>query len=72
MSTAPQGQALKGQALKGQGLQGQGLQGQRQQAQRREADHAPAVRDIRSPGLNWNLDDQLLSGLLGRAPELIA
>ncbi len=48
MSSAPQGQWLKGQRL---------------QAQRGEADRAPAVRNIRIPGLNW---------VLGRALELIA
>ena len=57
MSTAPQGQWPQGSWL---------------QAQRREADHAPAVRDIRVPGLNWVLDDELPSGILGRALELIA
>ncbi|MET4096865.1 aminoglycoside phosphotransferase family protein [Arthrobacter sp. UYCu712] len=44
--------------------QGQWLQGHRLQAQRREADRALAARDTRIPGLNWVLDDELLSGLL--------
>jgi hypothetical protein len=49
------------------------------QAQRREADRALAVSAFRIQGLNWVLDDELLSELLDRpdwhirrAPELIA
>jgi Phosphotransferase enzyme family len=41
------------------------LQGQWLQAQRREADRALAARDTRIPALNWVLDDEMLSGLLG-------
>lgn len=41
------------------------LQGQRLQAQRREADLALAARERRIPALNWVLDDELLSGLVG-------
>ena len=37
-------------------------QGQVLQAQRRDADRALAARDARIPGLNWVLDDGLLSG----------
>ena len=46
-------------------LQGQGLQ-----AQRREADRALAARDPRIPGLNWVLDDELLSELLGESVRI--
>ncbi|MGY2744910.1 phosphotransferase family protein [Pseudarthrobacter sp. O4] len=46
-------------------LQGQGQEGQGLQAQRREADRALAARDTRIPALNWVLDDELLSELLG-------
>lgn len=45
-------------------LQGQNQQGQ-WQAQRREADRALAARDTRIPALNWVLDDELLSELIG-------
>ena len=55
MSTAPQGQWLQGQWL---------------QAQRREADRALAARDARIPGLNWLLDDELLSELLGESVRI--
>jgi hypothetical protein len=41
------------------------LQGQRLPAQRGEADRALAARDSRIPALNWVLDDELLSELLG-------
>lgn len=41
------------------------LQGEWLQAQRREADRALAARDIRIPALNWLLDDELLSELIG-------
>lgn len=37
------------------------------QAQRREADRALAARDPWIPGLNWVLDDELLSELLGES-----
>lgn len=60
MSTAPQGQQLQGQQLQGQWLQ----------AQRREADRALAARDALIPGLNWVLDDELLSGLLGESVQI--
>ena len=56
MSTAPQGQRLQGQWL---------------QAQRRDADRALAARDARIPGLNWVLDDELLSELLGESVQII-
>ncbi|WP_026538099.1 phosphotransferase family protein [Arthrobacter sp. 9MFCol3.1] len=59
MSTAPQGERLQGELLQG------WLQGEELQPQRREADRALAARDPRIPGLNWVLDDELLSELLG-------
>jgi hypothetical protein len=40
------------------------------QAQRREADRALAARDTRIPALNWVLDDELLSGLLGESVRI--
>ncbi|MDF9752515.1 aminoglycoside phosphotransferase family protein [Arthrobacter sp. ES3-54] len=40
------------------------------QAQRREADRALAARDARIPGLNWVLDDGLLSELLGESVRI--
>ena len=40
------------------------------QAQRREADRAVAARDARIPGLNWVLDDELLSELLGESVRI--
>jgi hypothetical protein len=40
------------------------------QAQRREADRALAARDARIPGLNWVLDDELLSELLGEGVRI--
>lgn len=40
------------------------------QAQRREADRALAARDTRVPGLNWVLDDELLSELLGESVRI--
>lgn len=61
MSTAPQGQWLQGERLQGQWLQ----------AQRREADRALAAFDARIPGLNWVLDDELLSELLGENVRII-
>ena len=64
MSTAPQGQRLQGPRLPG-WLQGRGLQ-----PQRREADRALAARDPRIPGLNWVLDDELLSELLGESVRI--
>jgi len=51
--------------------QGQRLQGQWLQAQRRDADRALAARDARIPGLNWVLDDELLSELLGESVQII-
>ncbi|CAH0275124.1 hypothetical protein SRABI26_03777 [Arthrobacter sp. Bi26] len=60
MSIAPQGQRLQGQRLQGQWLQ----------PQRREADRALAARDTRIPGLNWVLDDELLSELLGESVRI--
>ena len=51
--------------------QGQRLQGQWLQAQRRDADRALAARDPRIPGLNWVLDDELLSELLGESVQII-
>ncbi|BCW72998.1 aminoglycoside phosphotransferase family protein [Arthrobacter sp. NicSoilB8] len=46
------------------------LQGVWLRAQRREADRALAARDARIPGLNWVLDDDLLSGLLGESVRI--
>ena len=46
-------------------------QGQWLQAQRRDADRALAARDARVPGLNWVLDDELLSELLGESVQII-
>jgi hypothetical protein len=40
------------------------------QAQRRDADRALAVRDIRIPGPNWVLDNELLSELLGESVRI--
>src|SRR3954452_19344855 len=40
------------------------------QAQRREADRALADRDTGIPCLNWVLDDELLSGLLGESVRI--
>ncbi|MET1154336.1 MAG: aminoglycoside phosphotransferase family protein, partial [Arthrobacter sp.] len=40
------------------------------QAQRGEADRALAARDTRIPGLNWVLDDGLLSELLGESVRI--
>jgi hypothetical protein len=51
--------------------QGQRLQGQWLQAKRRDADRALAARDPRIPGLNWVLDDELLSELLGESVQII-
>src|SRR6476620_10494279 len=51
--------------------QGQRLQGQWLQAKRRYADRALAARDPRIPGLNWVLDDELLSELLGESVRII-
>ena len=51
--------------------QGQRLQGQWLQAQRRDADRALAARDPRIPGLNWVLDDELLSELLGESVQIV-
>ena len=51
--------------------QGQRLQGQWLQAQRRDADRALAARDARVPGLNWVLDDELLSELLGESVQIV-
>ena len=46
-------------------------QGQRLQAQRRDADRALAARDAQVPGLNWVLDDELLSELLGESVQIV-
>lgn len=46
-------------------LHGHGREGQRLHGPRREADSALAARDPRIPALNWVLDDELLSELLG-------
>src|SRR6478609_6984202 len=51
--------------------QGQRLQEEWLQAQRRDADRALAARDPRIPALNWVLDDELLSGLLGESVQII-
>jgi len=51
--------------------QGQRLQGQWLQAKRRDADRALAARDPRIPGLNWVLDDELLSELLGESVQIV-
>ena len=51
--------------------QGQRLQGQWLQPKRRDADRALAARDPRIPGLNWVLDDELLSELLGESVQII-
>ncbi|MFF2246689.1 phosphotransferase family protein [Arthrobacter sp. NPDC058130] len=45
-------------------------QGQRLQAQRRDADRELAARDALIPGLNWVLDDELLSELLGESVRI--
>jgi hypothetical protein len=57
-------------APQGKWLEGQRLQGQWPQAQRRDADRALAARDARIPGLNWVLDDELLSELLGESVRI--
>ncbi|MDQ0819333.1 aminoglycoside phosphotransferase (APT) family kinase protein [Arthrobacter sp. V4I6] len=62
--------ALQGQGQEGQGQAGQGQAGQRLDAQRREADRALAARDSRIPALNWVLDDELLSELLGESVRI--
>src|SRR6476660_6165762 len=51
--------------------QGQRLQGQWLQPKRRDADRALAARDPRIPGLNWVLDDELLSELLGESVQIV-